>query len=53
MSVDNVLAKFRIFPKMLDSGDTGRRRVEHRSRLQLRFTHNSDTGHLGSDPNAK
>ena len=40
MSVDKALAKFSIFSKMLDGGDTGRRRVEHRSILQLRFIHN-------------
>jgi hypothetical protein len=39
MMVDNALAKSSIFLKMLDGGDTGKRRVEHRSFLQLRFTH--------------
>jgi hypothetical protein len=39
MNVDNALAKFSIFLKMLDGGDTGKGRVEHRSILQLRFTH--------------
>ncbi len=39
MNVDKALAKFSIFKKMLDGGDTGRGRVEHRSILQLRFTH--------------
>jgi hypothetical protein len=29
--VDNALATFSIFLKMLDGGDTGKRRVEHRS----------------------
>jgi len=28
---DDALAKFSIFLKMLDSGDTGKRGVEHRS----------------------
>ncbi len=39
MNVDKALAKLSIFSKMLDGGDTGRRRVEHRNFLQLRFTH--------------
>jgi hypothetical protein len=39
MNVDKALAKFSIFSKVLDGGDTGKRRVEHRSNLQLRFTH--------------
>jgi hypothetical protein len=39
MMSDNALAKFSIFTKMLDGGDTGRRGVEHRDILQLRFTH--------------
>ncbi len=39
MMVDNALAKSSIFSKMLDGGDTGRRRVEHRNFLQLWFTH--------------
>jgi hypothetical protein len=39
VNVDKALAKFSIFKKMLDGGDTGRRRVKHRSFLQLRFTH--------------
>jgi len=38
MNVDNALAKFSFFSKMLDGGDTGRRRVEHRNILQLRLT---------------
>jgi hypothetical protein len=33
MSVDNALAKFSIFKKMLDGGDTGKGEVEHRSKL--------------------
>jgi len=41
MNVDKALAKFSIFEKMLDGGDTGRGRVEHRNFLQLRFTHQS------------
>ena len=39
MIVDKALAKFSIFSKMLDGGDTGKRRVEHRNIFQLRFTH--------------
>jgi hypothetical protein len=39
MNVDKALTKFSIFEKMLDGGDTGKRRVEHGSILQLRFTH--------------
>ena len=38
MNVDKALAKFSIFSKMLDGGDTGRRRVEHRNFVQLRLT---------------
>ncbi len=38
MIVDNALANFKIF-WILRSGDTGRRGAEHRSILQLRFTH--------------
>jgi hypothetical protein len=38
MNVDKALANCR-FQKNMRSGDTGRRRVEHRSILQLRFTH--------------
>ena len=34
MNVDKALAKFIIFSKMLDGGDTGRGRVEHRSFLR-------------------
>ncbi len=41
MIVDNALAKFSIFLKMLDGGDTGRRKVEHRNFLQLRTLINS------------
>jgi hypothetical protein len=40
MNVDKALAKFSIFSKMLDGGDTGKRRAKHRSFLQLCFTHN-------------
>jgi hypothetical protein len=40
MNVDNALAKFSIFSKMLNGGDTGRGKVEHRSILQLSVTHN-------------
>jgi hypothetical protein len=39
MIADKDLAKFSIFEKMLDGGDTGKRRAEHRNSLQLRFTH--------------
>lgn len=39
MMSDNALAKFSIFPKMLDGGDTGKRGVEHRNVFQLWFTH--------------
>ena len=35
MNVDNALAKFSIFLKMLDGGDTGKRGAEHRHFLQL------------------
>ena len=38
MNVDKALAKFSIFSKMLDGGDTGKRRVEHGNILQLWFT---------------
>ncbi len=41
MNVDKALAKFSIFSKILDGGDTGKRRVEHRNFLHLRFTHQS------------
>jgi len=50
MNVDKALANLLVL-WISEGGDTGRRRVEHRSYLQLRFTHNVDTGHLGSDPN--
>ncbi len=39
MNVDKALANFCISFKMRRGGDTGRRRVEHRNSLQLRFTH--------------
>ncbi len=39
MNVDKALANFKIF-LILRSGDAGKRRVEHRNFLQLRFTHN-------------
>jgi len=39
MNVDKASAKSSIFLKMLDGGDTGRRRAEHRNLLQLWFTH--------------
>ena len=38
MKVDKALANF-AFLWNVGSGDTGRRRVEHRNLLQLRFTH--------------
>ena len=38
MIVDNAPANGK-FHKNLRGGDTGRRRVEHRSFLRLRFTH--------------
>jgi len=40
MNVDKALANFCISSEMQRGGDTGRRRVEHRNILQLRFTHN-------------
>ena len=42
MMTDNAPAKFSIFSKMLDGGDTGRRGVEHRSFMQLWFTHHKN-----------
>ena len=39
MIVDKAHAKFSIFKKMLDGGDTGRRRAEHRSNLQVSSAH--------------
>ncbi|MHA1495225.1 MAG: zinc ribbon domain-containing protein [Candidatus Thorarchaeota archaeon] len=39
VNVDNALANFCNFSELRRGGDTGRRRVEHRSFLQLRFTH--------------
>jgi hypothetical protein len=41
MNVDRALANF-AFPWIVKGGDTGRRRVEHRSFLQLRFTHHKE-----------
>ncbi len=38
MNVDNALANCK-FLWNLQSGDTGKRRAEHRNILQLRFTH--------------
>jgi hypothetical protein len=35
MNVDNALAKFSIFLKMLNGGDTGKGGAEHRSFLEL------------------
>ena len=39
MKTDNALAKSSIFSEMLNGGDTGRGRVEHRNFLQWWFTH--------------
>ena len=39
MIEDNALAKFGIFSKMLDGGNTGKRRAEHSNFFQLWFTH--------------
>jgi len=39
MIVDNALANFCNSDELRRSGDTGRRKVEHRNTLQLRFTH--------------
>jgi hypothetical protein len=39
MNVDNALANSTIF-WIVDGGDTGRGKVEHRSILQLSVTHN-------------
>jgi len=39
MNVDKAPAKSSIFSKMVDGGDTGRRGVEHRNFLHLRFTY--------------
>jgi len=35
MNIDKALAKFSIFSKMLDGGDTGKGRVEHRNFMRL------------------
>ncbi len=40
MIADNALANLCISSEMRRGGDTGRRMVEHRSFLKLRFTHN-------------
>ncbi|MHA1138012.1 MAG: hypothetical protein ACTSSE_16145, partial [Candidatus Thorarchaeota archaeon] len=39
MNVDKALANFCNSSELRRGGDTGRRRVEHRNFLQLRFTH--------------
>ncbi len=39
MNVDKAPANFCISEEIRRGGDTGRRRVEHRNFLQLRFTH--------------
>jgi hypothetical protein len=41
MNVDNALVNFCNSLELRRGGDTGRRRVEHRNILQLRFTHQS------------
>jgi len=41
MNVDKALANFCNSSELRRGGDTGRRRVEHRNFLQLRFTHQS------------
>jgi hypothetical protein len=47
MIADNALANFCIPFEMLKGGDTGRRKVEYRSFLQLIFTHQmSEAGHV-------
>ena len=45
MNVDKALANFgKFFENLLEGGDTGKRRVEHRNFLQLRFTHLKEEG---------
>jgi hypothetical protein len=39
MIFDNALARFSVFKKILDDGDTSKRGAEHRNFLLLRFTH--------------
>jgi len=39
MKVDKALANFCNSSELRRGGDTGKRRVEHRNILQLRFTH--------------
>jgi hypothetical protein len=51
MNVDNALAKSSIFSKILDGGDTGRRRVEHRNLLHLCFNQYSVSIRSGLNPN--
>jgi hypothetical protein len=46
MNVDKALAKSSIFLNLLDGGDTGERRVEHRNILQLRSLTSNDVGQL-------
>ena len=46
MNVDNALANFCSSLELRRGGDTGRRRVEHRSCQQLKFTHTVGTGQL-------
>ncbi len=45
MMTDKVLANLGISSGLLSGGDTGKRRVEHRSFNQLRFTHYLEIGH--------
>ncbi len=44
MNVDKALANFCNSSELRRGGDTGRRRVEHRSFLQLTFTHTVEIG---------
>ena len=41
MNVDKALANLCDSTELRRGGDTGRRRVEHRNSLQLRFTHHN------------
>jgi hypothetical protein len=45
MNMDNALANFYISFEMREGGDTCRRRAEHGSFKQLRFTHHNETGY--------
>ncbi len=44
MITDNALANLRVSAEVRRGDDTGRRRVEHRSFLQMMFTHHKGTG---------